>query len=103
MENKEVDKLINQTKPVTKFEAAAILTYDLNLNRERSISEYARVFKWKSRCKTRDFLNRQAIALFSNGSRLHLDRVEKQNRHPKPFNGETVTNPLDGQLVKLPF
>lgn len=103
MDNKEVEKLIKQIKPITKFEATAILTYDLNFNRERSISEYTRVFGWGSRYKTREFLNRQSIPLISNGSQLHTDRVGKQKRHPKPLNGGAVINPIDGQLVKLPF
>ena len=102
MNNKEVEKLIKQGKQLTKFEAIAILTYDLNFNRDRSISEYRRLFGWKSRWKVRNFINCHPIPLIGNGSKAHADRMEKQNCHLKLNNNNHSQGVTAGCTAKLP-
>jgi len=102
MNCKEVEILIKQGKSLTKFEATAVLTFDFNFNRNRSISEYRRIFGWKSRWKVRQFINCHPIPLIGNGSRMHTARTEKQNCHPKPANNNGLQDGADSQHEKLP-
>ena len=103
IDNEEVKKLKKQVKPLTKFEAVAVLTYDLNFNKIRPIAEYRRLFGWGSREKVRNFINRHATSLISNGSEAHTAMIEKQNRQSRAFNGEACERLTAMQGAKLPF